>query len=330
MPLAVRTPLNPSAVPRTGPYPRAMHVLGRKETAVQRKLRRAGLAGFEPLTQATLLTLAGQAPPGRAVYDVGACIGLYAGLIDLVFRRKGLATVAFEPTPRSARLCRMLRAANGLAFDVQQLALSDECRTAELYLSLKAESSNSLNPAHRRHEESVPVPVTTLDAFAAGRGHTPHLVKIDVETHEPRVLAGAMETIRAARPWIVCEVLPSTEPDAMTDALRALADLDYGLYLIEPETPWRAHDATTYRAHVQGQCRDWLLAPEPLTDAFHASHREWLRAVLACGKEGNVTAPPGADLPRGWNAPHGITAYGRAVPGPREVLARLLEARRRR
>ncbi|WP_407565236.1 FkbM family methyltransferase [Streptomyces sp. 184] len=314
MPLAVRTPVNPAALPDTGAYPRAINVLSRKETAVQRQLRRAGLAGYEPLTQATLLTLAQYAPPHAAVYDIGAHIGLYAALVDLVHGAKRLQTVAFEPTPHTAELCRSLRDGNGLGFDVRQMALSDHSRTAELYLSLKAESSNSLNPGHRAHTESVRVPVGTVDDFAERHGHAPFLIKIDVETHEPEVLAGAGRVLREHRPWIVCEVLPGTDADAMAAALGKLTALGYGLHLIHPESPWRTHDARSYRPHVQGQCRDWLFAPEPLTDDFYATQRGWLRAVLECGKEENVLVPPGEPFPRGWNAPHPLP--GRA-PGPR-------------
>ncbi|AZM46332.1 FkbM family methyltransferase [Streptomyces sp. WAC 06738] len=314
MPLAVRTPVNPAAPPGTGAYPRALNVLSRKETAVQRQLRRAGLAGYEPLTQATLLTVAQYAPPHAAVYDIGAHIGLYAALVDLVHGAKRLQTVAFEPTPRTAKLCRRLRDGNGLDFDVRQMALSDRSRTAELYLSLKAESSNSLNAAHRAHTEAVRVPVGTVDGFAERHGHAPYLIKIDVETHEPEVLAGAAGVLREHRPWIVCEVLPSTDPAAMAAALSHLTELGYGLHLIHPETPWPAHDATSYAPHVQGECRDWLFAPEPLADEFYAAQRAWLRAVLACGKEENVLVPPGEPFPRDWNAPHGGPG---APPRPR-------------
>jgi hypothetical protein len=43
------------------------------------------------------------------------------------------------------------------------------------------------------------------------------LIKIDVEGSEVEVLTGAEETIRAAEPWILCEVLhrdPVAEPES--------------------------------------------------------------------------------------------------------------------
>ena len=54
MPLLIKVPENRAVLSATGPYPRALNMLGRRQTAVQRQLRRSGLAGYEPMTQATL------------------------------------------------------------------------------------------------------------------------------------------------------------------------------------------------------------------------------------------------------------------------------------
>ncbi|MEU4897546.1 FkbM family methyltransferase [Streptomyces sp. NPDC044780] len=237
MPLAITLPLNPDVLRSGGPYPRALNVLGRKQTAVRRQLRRAGLADYEPTTQATLLALVQQAPEGCAVYDIGAHIGLYSALISAVYGDGGPRAVAFEPTPETAALCRRIRDCNRLGFEVQQTALADEPGTAELHFSHTSESSNSLNPAHRKHTESVTVPVTTVDAFTGERGITPYLIKIDVETFEAAVLRGSYATIRRHRPWIVCELLPGTDHDALRTALTPLTAMDYGLHPITPESP---------------------------------------------------------------------------------------------
>ncbi|MGW5442601.1 FkbM family methyltransferase [Streptomyces asiaticus] len=321
MPLAITLPLNPDVLEAGGPYPRALNVLSRKQTAVQRQLRRAGLAGYEPTTQATLLALAQQAPEGSAVYDIGAHIGLYSALISAVYGDggRGPRTIAFEPTPETAALCRRIRDCNRLGFEVQQTALADEPGTAELYFSLKSESSNSLNPAHRRHTESVTVPVTTVDAFTGERGLAPHLIKIDVETFEAAVLRGSYDTIRRHRPWIVCELLPSADHTALRTALAPLTAMDYGLHPITPEAPWHRYDETTYRSAVSGQCRDWLLAPRPLTPAFHRVVRRWLIAILACDETTNIITTDKASFPYGWNAPYRSARGAARVPrtGPR-------------
>ncbi|WP_432252400.1 FkbM family methyltransferase [Streptomyces sp. HNM1019] len=319
MPLAITLPLNPDVLEAGGPYPRALNVLSRKQTAVQRQLRRSGLAGYEPTTQATLLALAQQAPEGSAVYDIGAHIGLYSALISAVYGNdgRGPRTIAFEPTPETVALCRRIRECNRLGFEVQQTALADEPGTAELYFSHKSESSNSLNPAHRRHTESVTVPVTTVDAFTGERGLAPHLIKIDVETFEAAVLRGSYDTIRRHRPWIVCELLPGADHNALRTALAPLTAMDYGLHPITPEAPWHRYDETTYRSAVSGQCRDWLLAPRPLTPAFHRAVRRWLIAILACDETTNILTTDKASFPYGWNAPYrsprGATRIPRAA-----------------
>jgi FkbM family methyltransferase len=338
MPLAITLPLNPEVLDSQGPYPRALNVGSRKRTAVQRQLRRAGLAGYEPTTQATLLALARQAPVGGAVYDIGAHIGLYSALISAVYGPRGPRAVAFEPTPGTAALCRRVRESNRLGFEVQQTALSDEPGTAELYFSHKSESSNSLNPAHRRHSESVTVPVTTVDAFTDERGLTPYLIKIDVETYEPAVLRGALSTVRRHRPWIVCELLPGADHDALRAALAPFTAMDYGLHPITPESPWHRYDETTYRLAVSAQSRDWLLAPRPLTPAFHRAVRQWLIAILACDETTNLLTPDKSSFPHGWNAPYrpvpprlaeyatrrwlaGAAAFARRTLGPAPVPA---------
>ncbi|MCQ8834216.1 FkbM family methyltransferase [Streptomyces malaysiensis] len=317
MPLAITLPLNPDVLDAGGPYPRALNVLSRKQTAVQRQLRRAGLAGYEPTTQATLLALAQQAPEGSAVYDIGAHIGLYSALISAVYGNGGPRAIAFEPTPETAALCRRIRECNRLGFEVQQTALADEPGTAELYFSLKSESSNSLNPAHRRHTESVEVPVTTVDAFTEERALTPHLIKIDVETLEAAVLRGSYDTIRRHRPWIVCELLPGADHNALRTALAPLTAMDYGLHPITPEAPWHRYDETTYRSAVSGQCRDWLLAPRPLTPAFHRVVRRWLIAILACDETTNIITTDKASFPYGWNAPYRSPRGAARVPRTR-------------
>ncbi|MEU0810055.1 FkbM family methyltransferase [Streptomyces sp. NPDC005970] len=316
MPLAITLPLNPDVIAAEGPYPRALNVLSRKQTAVQRQLRRAGLAGYEPTTQATLLALAQRAPTGSAVYDIGAHIGLYSALISAVYGRGRLRTYAFEPTPDTAGLCRRIRACNRLSYEVVESAVSSAPGTAELYLSEKTESSNSLNRAHRKHSRSVRVPVTTVDDFTAERSVAPYLVKIDVETLEAAVLEGALHTIDRHRPWIVCELLPGADHDALRRALAPLVALGYGLHPITPEAPWSRYDESGYRRAVSGQCRDWLLAPEPLTPGFHRAVRRWLIAILACDETTNLLTPAGSPFPCGWNAPYPPPARRRPTRPP--------------
>ena len=280
-------------------------MLGRRQTAVQRQLRRAGLAGYEPMTQATLLSIMQHAPRRAAFFDVGAHIGLYSAMISAVYARNGVRTYAFEPTPDTARICRAVRKYNGLDYTVVETALSAEAGVAALYLSDKTESSNSLNPRFRAHTQEVVVPMTTLDAFALETGVDPYLMKIDVETQEPQVIRGALEIIARARPWIVCEILPEVDSENLTELLTRLTDLGYAFRQLTPELPWtlcRGVQDLQQLSRLLG--RDWLLAPEQLTGEFFATVRGWLAAIAECDETTNRLIAGGDPLPVGWNSPY--------------------------
>lgn len=303
MPLLVRLPRRHGY---KATYPGVLNVLDRKETAVQRQLRRSGLAGYEPLTQATLLSIAETAPAESTFLDVGAHIGIYSAQLLATFEaHNGLKVVAFEPTPTTAQLCRGLANANGLTLEVVEAAVGEVPGETDLYLSSKAETSNSLNSAHRHHAGIVRVNVLTVDQFVAQRRLTPHLLKVDVETFEAQVLAGAMATVERHRPWMVVEMLPSGIGGAMDDVVKQLEILDYALYPISPETPWPAVEAGSYANYVNRVCRDWLFAPRPLDPDFYRLYRGWLRGILACDERMNLELPSGERIPTRWSKPSG-------------------------
>jgi FkbM family methyltransferase len=318
VPLLIKMPENRAVLSALGPYPRSLNMLGRRQTAVQRQLRRAGLAGYEPMTQATLLSIMRHAPRQAAFFDVGAHIGLYSAMISAIYAGNDVRTYAFEPTPDTARICRAVRKYNDLNYAVVETALSSEPGVAALYLSNKTESSNSLNPEFRAHTQEVAVPMTTLDAFAMETGVDPYLMKIDVETQEPQVIRGALELIARARPWIVCEILPEVQSEDLTDLLARVTDLGYVFRQLTPELPWtlcRSAEDLQRLSRLPG--RDWLLAPEEPTGEFFATVRGWLAAIAECDETTNRLVAGGDPLPVGWNSPY---------PAPR-TFARLAQRR---
>jgi FkbM family methyltransferase len=307
----IKMPENRAVLSALGPYPRSLNMLGRRQTAVQRQLRRAGLAGYEPMTQATLLSIMQHAPRAAAFFDVGAHIGLYSAMISAVYAGHGVRTFAFEPTPDTARICRAVRKYNRLDYAVVETAVSGEPGEAVLYLSDKTESSNSLNPGFREHTQEVVVPVTTLDAFAIQTGVDPYLVKIDVETQEPQVIRGALDLIERARPWIICEILPEVDPDSLTELLARLTDLGYAFVQLTPELPWTVGCAVDVAVLSRLPGRDWLLAPEKPKGQFFATVRGWLAAIAECDETTNRLIAGGDPLPDGWNTPY---PAGRRLP----------------
>jgi len=317
MPLLIKVPRTKDSAS----YPAMLNVLNRRQTAVQRALRRTGLAGYEPMTQAALLALADRAPQEFAFYDIGAHIGLYAALIDTVFYAKQPRTYAFEPTPEIAQVAQSLARSNELTFSVIEAALSDGEGMATLYLSDKSETSNSLNSDFRQHAHAVEVRLTTVDAFADQVHVDPYVLKIDVETHEPAVLRGAMATIERARPWIVCEILRDGDHDAVGKVLHDLAALGYAFHPLTDRFPWPTARPGDLRLMTGLGARDWLLAPSAVDKGLTDDVARWLVAIGQCDQTTNCLVDAGQPLPDGWNA---APAAKRAViPSQRGLLDRV-------
>ena len=301
MPLLLQLPRNSPVAVAMGGYRGALRIPDQRN-GVQNTLRRDGLSGYEVAAQATLLTLMQRAPRGAVVFDVGAHIGLYPAMITSVYRARGYRVIAFEPTPTTAAICRKIRDDNKLDFELIEAAVSAEPGEAELFLSDTWDTSNSLNPDHRNGTQAVTVPVITLDRFAAGRGLDPYLVKIDVETYEPQVFAGARATIERARPWITCELLASIDRESLAPRLERLQALGYTFHRMAGTRPWPPMTAAECLATLDNTSRDWLIAPRPLGPRFYRDLARWTLAIIECDASTNRHVPGGKRLPGGWNA----------------------------
>lgn len=176
-----------------------------------------GLDYYEPVTFMLARRLARST--GRFI-DAGANIGFYS--LVLAAERPDLEIVAFEPHPDLNRLLRANVAANGfLRIRAEAMALSDRTGTGVFHLS-HSHMSASLEPNFDPdHAGRVEVPVTTLDDYLAARGVPPgpFLLKLDVEGHEPALLAGAERTLREARPDVIAEAC-AEYPSATIELLR--------------------------------------------------------------------------------------------------------------
>lgn len=127
--------------------------------------------------------------------DVGANLGLYAMLMARSARFGDI--LAFEPDPRNYRQLVTNLALNGLAADIRLFAcgLSDRDGTANL-LQAHARSTGmsrlgATAPAgtRREHYRQIQVPVIRFDGHFTCSGRRV-MIKIDVEGHEARVIAG--------------------------------------------------------------------------------------------------------------------------------------------
>lgn len=247
---------------------RRLDLAGGRASINQRRLRRDGLAGWQaPTTAALLAAWELTATPG-AFLDVGANAGVYALLCRLLWPSMGV--VAFEPSPATVDAGRRWARANRVEVAFEPVAVSDAEGRGTLHLSARSDASHSLVAGFRDAAGAAAVDLVTLDGYAARTGIAPTVVKIDVESHEPAVLAGARATLARHRPVIVMEVLGG---DASAAAHAQLAELGY-----EP------HD-------LGG--RDRLYWPGGLPAAWPQRVAAWAQAVDRC-------TPPGPPVRPRW------------------------------
>jgi FkbM family methyltransferase len=269
----------PIALPSSGAAadrPRLITLRAPATLIVPRNLAGHGLVGYEPSSLACFLAATDVAGPG-AVFDIGANIGIYAALASAMTDR---TVCAFEPWPVLVEVARQFSDDNKLGFTTEAIALGAENGNAAFYLSDSSDSSNSLNAGFRTSSHQIQVPVETLDSYVDRTGTAPAVLKVDTETTEPDVLAGATGTIAKHRPWILCEVLADR---VESDLERVLAPLGYRWYHVTEEMPFRE----AVRIVGDGSCKDmmWLFAPDKPTGAFWSALRERWEALSACTAE---------------------------------------------
>lgn len=292
MPTMVKVPRNDYALRDFGPYPTMMS-MGEGTTSTQRKFS-DGLHGFEPGTQTTLLTLVQLAKP-RPVqfFDIGAHIGMHSLIISAVYPGSSVHVTAFEPTPRTAAVCRALAGINDFPIRIERCAISDEDGIASLYIS-PWETSNSLVEGFRPAQDTVQVPSLKLDTYCERRGVLPSVIKIDVESFESHVIRGASQTLERGRPSVVCEILHDTDPAGIEQTVAPFAALGYSLHRWTRSDAWIECSAQDVVSQVGHDGNDWLFTPEPLDDRFRSALAAWRASVSECTSAHTVHLGPDA------------------------------------
>jgi FkbM family methyltransferase len=141
-----------------------------------------------------LLALSHVLREGDCFVDIGANIGLYSAVMS---RLPGVKVLAIEANPDTCR--RLGVNASRHRFESRNIAISDV--TGELEFSEGAVSHVFAVSAHRtiyNTSETVKVSSITLSEMLADRAG-PFVLKIDVEDHEPQVLAGASSLLESGR-----------------------------------------------------------------------------------------------------------------------------------
>ena len=297
------------------PERRTLHVSVPAHCYVPRVLETHGLRGYEPESTSVALALTEGVAGRRWFYDVGANVGLFSWLVRVAC--PDLGVVAFEPTPDLAATARTVLGDNRLGGEVEELALGSSAGAARLYLSNTSDASNSLNQDFRRVERYVEVELSTLDAYVESTDRIPALVKIDTESTEPDVVRGGLRTLTEHRPWIICEVLGRGGGPQLTSLLEPLG---YTFHPIDDRLPLRRRSLIVGE---QGEHRNWLFAPAPITSDLLDRIAAWRSALQHCGPRTSfvVTSPP-------TSTARGTTRAGRLarracalLPPPRDQAA---------
>jgi FkbM family methyltransferase len=134
------------------------------------------------------------------VLDVGANVGIYASMIKSL--APDATIYAFEPHPQTFK--RLYAAARHYGYTAINMGCDSAAGTRTLYdyaVSDKGSThasfhKDALQVLHQQPVSSWEVQITTLDHFITMRALTKvHLLKIDTEGHELRVLEGAKQAI---------------------------------------------------------------------------------------------------------------------------------------
>ncbi len=175
------------------------------------------------------------AQDSKVIFDIGANTGIYSLLAAR--NNPGAEVYAFEPVPDIRGEFARSIAINGLNnLKLSDLAISSTISKSEFYVPnnfAAFPTSASLNNDFRDHSAAILVSVTTIDEFVLQNGvGRIDLMKIDTESTEHLVLAGASRTLNNDRPFIICEVLPEQDPKLLSELL---APSNYSYFRIAPD-----------------------------------------------------------------------------------------------
>jgi FkbM family methyltransferase len=179
----------------------------------------------------------------EVMLDVGANTGFFSLLTKAI--NPTARVIALEPSPHNFSILQQNVALNGFDIECVGAAATDKDAEVTLHDFAGISYSASLNAASTPGTFERKVRGVKLDTLAheqrvLGR---PALIKIDVEGHEPQVLAGARELI-ASRPVFLVEILR----DYVADGVRHLVSPAHFDYLLVDEEAMTTRDCTAIAA----------------------------------------------------------------------------------
>ncbi len=170
--------------------------------------------------------------PGMQAVDVGANYGIYTAAMAQSVRPGGRVW-SFEPTPSAADLLKRTLALNGFAHvELSSAAVSDHVGTVEFAIGPDSELNKIARPGAPAGEV-LRIPAVTLGQIASTQDWGGvDFIKIDVEEHEPQVIAGGAGFFSQHSPLVMLEVLSDGRFE--TRALDQLKEMEYEFYRLIP------------------------------------------------------------------------------------------------
>jgi FkbM family methyltransferase len=176
---------------------------------------------------------------GQHVVDVGANRGVYTLFLASLVGSRGRVD-AIDPFPANVR--RIIQALGRRGnVQVHCVAVSDRHGTASLYVplhhGLQIDALATLGAEPSVDHDTLEVPIVPLDDLLADCRTPVDFMKIDVEGHEPAVLAGATATL-AGRPTLLMEVEQRHHPDLdIKDVFKTMRELGYEAFAVFEDGP---------------------------------------------------------------------------------------------
>ena len=143
-------------------------------------------------------------------FDVALDIGANRGYVSWVLSSCSRVVHAVEP---QSSMCNYLLDVLPINCELHHVALSDSVGTAELSIPVKGGTSvtaeariNTTQADPIADAQIEAVSVTTLDSLADSIDGSIDFIKVDVEGHEARVIAGGHQTLTKHKPMLMVEV----------------------------------------------------------------------------------------------------------------------------
>lgn len=143
--------------------------------------------------------------------DIGANIGGFTILMSKEITSSNFNVHLFEPNPDLVPVLEeninRLRSSNAAVKPViNKVAVGDKRTTLPLQICSSHSGLATLAPADNSYDTSIDVDVIVLDDYLDGTNiDRIDLIKIDVESYEPSVLRGALNTLQRFRPVLYLE-----------------------------------------------------------------------------------------------------------------------------